>query len=195
VEKGLSVYKERLNAKQLRFCSEYLVDLNGAAAARRSGYSENSASEQAYQLLQLTHIQHKIKELNAQRIQRVQLDSDYVIRELLTIANDNLSNYVTLAATKTGKLRIKWKDLSTVDTKNISEFSYDKNGFKFKRYSRENALIQLGRHLGLFEDKISLKANLEKILSEHVEKGTLNEAGLTRLAELIIEHHKKINRS
>jgi len=186
---------EELNItdRQLRFCAEYLIDLNGAAAARRAGYSENTATEQAYQLLQRPHIQNKIKQLNEQRMRRVQVDSDFVLTEFLSIANDSLSNYMTLSATKAGKLRIKWKDLSTVDTKNISELTYDKNGFRFKRYSRENALMQLGRHLGIFEDKISLKTNLEKIISEYSENGTLTETGLTKLAELIIERHKNLN--
>ena len=185
--------KNILTEKQKLFCLEYLKDLNGTRAAVRAGYSENSASEQAYQLLQQRNIQEEIRELNEQRMQRVQVDSDFVIKELLSIANDTLSNYLTLSATKTGKLRIKWKDLSNADTRNISEFSYDKNNsFKFKRYNRQDALVQLGRHLGLFEDKISLKTNLEKILSDHVENGTLNDDGLAKIAELIVEHHKKM---
>ena len=32
-----------LTPKQERFCQEYLVDLNAAAAARRAGYSKQTA--------------------------------------------------------------------------------------------------------------------------------------------------------
>ena len=37
-----------LTAKQARFVEEYLVDLNGTAAAIRAGYSKNRARQQAY---------------------------------------------------------------------------------------------------------------------------------------------------
>lgn len=37
--------------KLKRFCDEYLIDLNGAAAAARAGYSESTAKQKAYELL------------------------------------------------------------------------------------------------------------------------------------------------
>jgi phage terminase small subunit len=43
------------------FVREYAVDHNGAAAARRAGYSEASAREQAYQLLQRTDVQRAVR--------------------------------------------------------------------------------------------------------------------------------------
>jgi phage terminase small subunit len=180
-----------LTDKQELFCSEYLKDLNGTRAAIRSGYSENSASEQAYQLLQLPQVQDRISTLQEERMQRVQADGDFVVKELLNIAKDDISNYLTLKATKTGKLIVKWKDLTQIDTKNISEFQKDKNGFKFKRYSRENALIQLGRHFGIFIDNVSIKTNLEKVLLEFSENGVLTDEGINKLAEIILKHQKK----
>ena len=36
-----------LTAKQSKFVDEYLIDLNGAAAARRAGYSERTANRMA----------------------------------------------------------------------------------------------------------------------------------------------------
>jgi phage terminase small subunit len=187
----MTIKREILTDKQELFCNEYLKDLNGTQAAIRAGYSEKTASEQAYQLLQLPQIQDRIRELNEERMKRLQADGDYVVKELLSIVKDDISNYLTLKATKTGKLIVKWKDLTQIDTKNISEFQKDKNGFKFKRYSRENALIQLGRHFGIFEDKITLKSNLEKLLLEYSENGILTDEGINRLAEIILKHQKK----
>lgn len=46
-----------LNAKQRRFCLEYLVDLNGTQAAIRAGYAARSAHSQASDLLTLPKIQ------------------------------------------------------------------------------------------------------------------------------------------
>jgi hypothetical protein len=46
----------RLTPKQERFVSEYLKDLNGAAAAVRTGYSLRTADRQAYALLRKPEI-------------------------------------------------------------------------------------------------------------------------------------------
>lgn len=51
-----------LNEKQIRFCEEYLIDLNGTQAAIRSGYSAKTANEQAAQLLAKLSIQEYIQE-------------------------------------------------------------------------------------------------------------------------------------
>jgi phage terminase small subunit len=48
--------------KQLRFRQEFLVDQNAAAAARRAGYSEKTASVIGYELLQKPHIAAAIAE-------------------------------------------------------------------------------------------------------------------------------------
>jgi phage terminase small subunit len=45
-----------LTPKQQRFVAEYLLDLNGAAAARRAGYAAKNAGDVASQLLSKTQI-------------------------------------------------------------------------------------------------------------------------------------------
>jgi phage terminase small subunit len=184
-----------LTNKQLLFCKEYLLDLNATASAVRAGYSKATAKEQGYELMKKQHVQDKIKEFNEERMRRVQVDADYVLQELLSIAQDDIKNYLDYVVEPiTGHVSILLKDSTNVNTKNISELSFSKDGsLKFKRYSRENALIQLGRHLGLFEDKLTLKTNLEKILSQYSENGVLSEEGLQRLAQILYDHHKKDN--
>lgn len=41
-----------LTAKQQRFVDEYQIDLSATQAAKHDGYSEKTAMEQGYQLLQ-----------------------------------------------------------------------------------------------------------------------------------------------
>jgi phage terminase small subunit len=54
---------EKLTPKQLQFCKEYLIDLNGAQAAIRAGYSEKTAKEIASENLTkpniVEYIQHQ----------------------------------------------------------------------------------------------------------------------------------------
>lgn len=57
-----------LTMKQKRFIDEYLIDFCGAAAARRAGYSKNTANEIAYENLMkpdiLAEIQNRAKRLS-----------------------------------------------------------------------------------------------------------------------------------
>lgn len=66
----------------LRFCEEYVVDLNGAAAARRAGYSEKRARIAASELLGMRAVQDRIGVLQAERSERTAITADHVL-ELL----------------------------------------------------------------------------------------------------------------
>ncbi|WP_221622714.1 terminase small subunit [Burkholderia stagnalis] len=72
----------KLTAKQMRFVDEYLVDLNGTAAARRAGYSERTANEQAARLLAKVSVQHAVAERIKARTARTEIDQDRIVREL-----------------------------------------------------------------------------------------------------------------
>jgi len=77
---------DNLTDKQQRFVSEYLVDLNATAAAKRAGYSELTASEQGYQLLQKTLVQQAIQQAMHERELRTQATQDKVVDELCAVA-------------------------------------------------------------------------------------------------------------
>ena len=53
--------QNELTSKQRLFCSEYILDWNGARAARAAGYSENSAKETASEILTKPNIQEYIE--------------------------------------------------------------------------------------------------------------------------------------
>jgi len=50
-----------LTPKQQRFVEEYLVDFNATRAAIRAGYSERTAEQQAYQLLQKSSVREVVE--------------------------------------------------------------------------------------------------------------------------------------
>lgn len=64
------------------FCREYLVDLNGTQAAIRAGYSENTANEQAAQLLAKLSIKEYVQSLMDERAKRVDITADYVLNTI-----------------------------------------------------------------------------------------------------------------
>ena len=72
----------RLTAKEARFVEEYLVDLNGAAAAYRAGYSKSRARQQAYRLSQKPEVQEAIAAAIEARSKRTQVSQDEVVKGL-----------------------------------------------------------------------------------------------------------------
>ena len=71
-----------LTPKQERFCQEYLIDLNATRAAIRAGYSENSAADIGHENLRKPDIENKISELAKARQERVQIDQDWVLKNI-----------------------------------------------------------------------------------------------------------------
>lgn len=74
-----------LTPKQRAFVAEYLVDLNGAAAARRAGYSAKNADNIASELLGKTQVREALAAAMEERSKRVEIDADYVLTNLLEI--------------------------------------------------------------------------------------------------------------
>ena len=91
---------DQLTEKQRMFCREYIVDLNGAQAAIRAGYSEAAAKEQASRLLTNANIQTFVQQLMAERVDRVEVKADTILRELLRIGLSDIGK----AFNENGKL-------------------------------------------------------------------------------------------
>lgn len=72
--------------KQQRFVEEYLVDLNATQAAIRAGYSEKTAAEQGYQLLQNPSVSAAIVAAQAARSARTEITADKVLQHWWAIA-------------------------------------------------------------------------------------------------------------
>ena len=74
-----------LTPKQKRFIEEHLIDLNATKAALRAGYSEKTATEIGYENLTKPHIYTAIEAAKKARSERLQVDSDYVLKRLVEI--------------------------------------------------------------------------------------------------------------
>lgn len=153
-----------LTPKQEKFIQEYLIDLNATQAAIRAGYSENVAKEIGYENLTKPHIKSEIDKRLKELTEKAGVTAEAVIKELAHIAFDDIGNYLSYSQDEEGKINVKFKNSKTIDTRNISEVSIGRDGqFKFKLYCKDNALIQLGKNLGLFEEKISANINSNNV--------------------------------
>ena len=75
----------KLTGKQSRFVAEYLLDLNASAAARRAGYSENTAHVIGAENLQKPEIAAAIAAAQQERASRTEITADLVLADILRI--------------------------------------------------------------------------------------------------------------
>ena len=137
------------------FCEEYIVDLNATQAAIRAGYSERTANEQGAQLLAKLSIQQRMQELQAERSKRTAITQDRVVQELAAIAFANATDYARVIWP--GVVRITpTAELSAEQVKAVAGIKEGANGIEVKLHDKVKALELLGRHLGMFNDKLEL---------------------------------------
>lgn len=125
-----------LTPKQQRFVDEYLIDLNATQAYIRAGFSAKLANTNAVKLLQNTTIAKAIAEAQAKREERTQITQDYVLTNIQKIIErcmqvQQVDNCLT--QTEDGELA---------------------QAFMFKEQGALKGLELLGKHLGMFKDKI-----------------------------------------
>lgn len=75
----------KLTPKQELFVKEYLIDLNATQASIRAGYSESSAKEIGCENLTKPNIQKAIAETQAERMAKLDINADYVLKRLLEV--------------------------------------------------------------------------------------------------------------
>ena len=75
----------KLTDKQELFAREFIKDLNATQAAIRAGYSEKTARAIGSENLTKPDIQQRVAELNQERLERVQIDADYVLRQSIKL--------------------------------------------------------------------------------------------------------------
>ena len=75
----------KMTAKQMRFCDEYLIDLNATQAAIRAGYSEKTAKSIGQENLTKPDIQKFIKKRMDEKEEELIADQDEVLKYLTSV--------------------------------------------------------------------------------------------------------------
>jgi phage terminase small subunit len=157
----------KLNKKQQAFVDEYLIDLNATQAAIRAGYSVNCANVIASENLSKPNIQEAIAKAMAERSRRTGINQDRVVLELAKLAFVNIDDVVNV---QTGEVK---KNASRDDLACIQSIKYKKtegaSGTTVEREvklaDKKSNLELLGRHLGMWNDKIDLNVSLPVVIS------------------------------
>ncbi|WP_312831966.1 terminase small subunit [Pseudomonas lactis] len=199
-----------LTAKQQRFVDEYLIDLNATQAAIRAGYSEKTARSISNENMTKPDIQAAIEKGMQARSGRVEITQDMVLRELAKIGFSDIRKVVRWGETQVRMAdgeddgpedMVPYHGLALIDSTEIddntagaiAEVSQGKEGLKVKLHDKKGALVDIGRHLGMFTapGHAALDAELKRLELEKrraelklIEKGGGN-SNAQLLADLI----------
>lgn len=168
-------WENELTAKQRAFVREYLIDLNATQAAIRAGYSEKTAGQVGAENLKKPEIAKAVDAAMKIRAERTDITADRVLKELAKIGFADIRKAIKWQGTLVteedqpdGGDTLVIKNVVTnnvtlissdeIDDETaaaISEISQNANGgIKLKMHDKKAALVDIGRHLGMFTDKV-----------------------------------------
>lgn len=191
-----------LTAKQKRFCDEYLIDLNATQAAIRAGYSEKTAYRTGADNLKKPQIEEYIAKRQKELSRSTEITQERVIKELALIAFSNNADYAHVVEKKMqveaggalvdvldkdGK-PVMYRTVEPVLTEELTEeqkralavIKKGRDGLEVKSCDKVKALELLGKHLGIFTDKIEANVNdttrseLQELLAQRKARGEPN---------------------
>lgn len=148
--------------KQKIFADEYLIDLN-ATRAYRVAYpnvkKDETAAAAAARMLRNVKVASYIQDRMEERQKRTEVTQDRVVEELAAIAFSKATDYVEIRSNGVaGMVIIKpTSELSDTQVRAISGIKEGANGIEIKLNDKEKALELLGRHLGMWNDKLDVK--------------------------------------
>lgn len=187
-----------MNRRQKRFVDEYLIDLNATQAAIRAGYSQKYADRMAYKLVENSRVQEYITKRMNDRQKRTEITQDKVLLELAKIAFTNGSDFAKVV-TKPHKELYYNRDAETyeerevirqhvelVDTDALSDdkkaaisaIKETKFGIAVESCDKLKALELIGRHLGMFKEKVELTGQVNNPYEGLTKEQLLKIAGV-----------------
>lgn len=159
-----------LNLKQQRFVAEYLIDKNATQAAIRAGYSKRTAHVQGCRLLSDAKVSALVAEKAEKQVEKLEITAERILRELALLGFANMEDYMRVG--DDGDPYLDFSALTRDQAAALTEVTVEdfKDGrgddardvrrVKFKLADKRAALVDLGRHLALFTDKVQHSGEL-----------------------------------
>lgn len=166
----------KLSPKQEQFAREYLIDLNATAAARRAGYKDPNIGRQ---LITKNNVSSRLQELMDARAERTEITADKVLKELALIGFSNMADYVEwngegvtfkasadLTREQTAVvLEVKSRKRTRVERDSgESVADIEDVELSFKLHDKKGALVDIGKHLGMFIERKDITSGGEPLL-------------------------------
>lgn len=137
-----------LTAKQQKFADEYLIDLNARQAAIRAGYSENSATEIGCENLTKPNIAIYIAARQKVLAEKAEITQEWVVERFKQIS-DRCMQAAPVLNRKGEQVFVE-----NADGEMVPAFVFDSSG-------ANKSTEMLGKHLGMFNDKLDLTVVLD----------------------------------
>lgn len=168
-------WENELTPKQRAFVREYLIDLNATQAAIRAGYAEVSASAEGSRLLGNVKVAAAVEAAMKSRAERTDITADRVLKELAKIGfadirravkwqsamiteedNPDGGDIAVIKTVVTNTVQmVASEELDDETAAAIAEVSQNATGgVKIKLHDKRAALVDIGRHLGMFKDRV-----------------------------------------
>ncbi len=145
----------KMTAKQMRFCDEYLIDLNATQAAIRAGYSKKTARKIGQENLTKRDIRQYIDARMAEKESELIADQDEVLRYLTAVMR--------------GESRS-----SVVVVESLGDFMSEARELEKAPDEKERlkAAELLGKRYGLYTDRVEQDVDMElNITVDYGESG------------------------
>lgn len=158
---------------QKEFCRLYAQCGRIGEAARGAGYSEKYVDGKSHKLLENPDIVSEIKRLRERLNQRAEKSATDVVNEYAKVAFTDRTEFLKEDPENQGQLIYKAPHELTEDQKAIIEkvhvrdiWGNDSNGnrrfirqeYNYTFMDKKDALQQMGRHFGIFDDKLRLQS-------------------------------------
>lgn len=157
----------KLTAKQKRFVEEYLIDLNATQAAIRSGYKVDNAQQMGSENLSKPVIAEAIGKAMAERSKRTGISQDRVIQELAKIAFVNITDIVNDDGSI--KYNASNEDLACIESIKVKTSESSAGSMEereVKVASKVKTLELLGKHLGMWNDKLDVNLKIPTFIDD-----------------------------
>lgn len=132
---------DTLTPKQEKFVQEYLVDLNATQAAIRAGYSERTAKSIGQENLTKPDVAAAIEAAQADLSKRTEITQEWVLSNLKIVAQRCMQSAPVLDR-KGQQVFVENAEGDTVPA------------YVFNSMGATRSLELLGKHIGMFADKI-----------------------------------------
>lgn len=143
---------DKINEKEKRFCVFYLEKYNGARAARKSGYSKDTARQIAYELLTKPHIKAYLKELLSNINIDEYLPGERLIKVLAAQIFVDASDYYNEDGTLKPFSKLTKDQRAAIQSLDITDWESDKASGqkrKLKLYDKQKAIDLIMKIKGL----------------------------------------------
>lgn len=152
------------NQRHELFAQKLAEGRSATEAYRLAGYKPSD--QNAARLSKTDKIRTRIDEILSESAERTGVTIDWIVSELKAIAGSNMADY--MCSNYEGIPVLSFADLTRAQTAALSEVTVDTymdghgeearevKKVKFKLHDKKGALVDLGKFLGMFKDKVEL---------------------------------------